>query len=203
MSLQNFIDQLNDFDVNDIDWTRMGVWPATGKIIFCLLLITAIVAGGYFVFVKDLQAEYDRTVSKEVKLRKTFQQKAHQASNLEAYREQMSEMEETFGALVSQLPSDTEVPGLLEDIDEKGTESGLVIQSVTLQKERAREFYVELPIEIKVRGPYHELGTFVSGIASMPRIVTLHNYDIKKGKGGILDMTIEARTYRYRGRGGK
>ncbi|MYM63578.1 type 4a pilus biogenesis protein PilO [Pseudomaricurvus sp. HS19] len=203
MAIQDVIAQLNEFNVNDIDWTRMGVWPVAGKVVFCLLLVAAIVAGGYFVFIKDLNLQLEKVQGQEQKLRADFKKKAHQAANLDAYREQMVEMEESFGALVAQLPSDTEVPGLLEDIDEKGVTSGLQIKSIVLQPERRREYYVELPIEIKVRGPYHDLGVFVSGVAGMPRIVTLHNYEIGKGSGAMLDMTIEARTYRYRDQEGK
>ncbi|BFM14186.1 type 4a pilus biogenesis protein PilO [Maricurvus nonylphenolicus] len=199
MALQDFVDQVNDFDINDIDWTRMGVWPIAGKVIFCLLIVLAIITGCYFLFVKDLNTRLQSVESQEQTLRQTFKSKAFQAANLEAYREQMEEMEKSFGALVAQLPSDTEVPGLLEDIDEKGAESGLVINSIELQPEHTAEFYVELPISVKVSGSYHDLGNFVSGIAGMPRIVTLHDYEIDKAKlGGLLDMTITAKTYRYR-----
>jgi len=104
--------------------------------------------------------------------------------------------------LVSQLPSDTEVPGLLEDIEEKGEASGLNLNGQTFLDERAAEFYVELPIEIKVQGGYHDLGSFVSAIAGMPRIVTLHDFTIVQSKAGRgLDMTILAKTYRYRAQG--
>ncbi|MBR9909829.1 MAG: type 4a pilus biogenesis protein PilO [Gammaproteobacteria bacterium] len=198
MALQDVIDQINSFDINDIDWTRMGVWPVAGKLVLCTLLVTVLVAGGYFFFIKDLNIQLARVTAQEQDLRSTFKTKAFQAANLEAYREQMKEIEESFGALLAQLPSDTEVPGLLEDIDEKGSESGLVISSIELKPEVKREFYVELPISIKVSGPYHDFGTFVSGVAGMPRIVTLHDYDIKAAKtGGLLDMTILAKTYRY------
>ncbi len=203
MAMQDVIAQLNEFNVNDIDWTRMGVWPVAGKVVFCLLLVVGIAAGGYFAFIKDLNLQLEKVQGQEQKLRADFKKKAHQAANLEAYREQMVEMEKSFDALVSQLPNDTEVPGLLEDIDEKGVTSGLQIKSIVLQPERRREYYVELPIEIKVRGPYHDLGVFVSGVAGMPRIVTLHNYKIDKSSGAMLDMTIEARTYRYRDQEGK
>lgn len=204
MALQDVVSQLNEFDINDIDWTRMGVWPLAGKITLCVILVAALVAGGYFLFVKDLNITLERVAAQEQQLRDTFRQKAFQAANLEAYREQMKEMEISFGALVAQLPSDTEVPGLLEDIDERGSESGLMIDSITLQAEKRGEFYVELPISIKVRGPYHDLGVFVSGVAGMPRIVTLHDYDIKKSSTeGMLDMTILAKTYRYRSEGSK
>lgn len=198
MALQDVIDQLNDFDINDIDWSRMGVWPLTGKIVLCVIIVSVILAGNYFLVVKDLNLNFQSEVKKEAQLRTSFEQKAYQAANLDVYREQMQEMEKSFGALIAQLPTDTEVPGLLEDIDEKGTESGLNIASITLKGERAAEFYVELPIDIKVSGSYHDLGAFVSGIAAMPRIVTLHDYSIQKAKSGLLDMSITAKTYRYK-----
>lgn len=200
MALQDVIDQLNDFDINDIDWSRMGVWPIAARVAFCAALVVLILAGGYFLFVKELQAQHERVVSEEQTLKQTFRSRAFQAANLDAYREQMAEMEKSFGALVAQLPSDTEVPGLLEDIDEKGAESGLVIKSIDLKPEVTAEFYVELPISIHVTGTYHDMGAFVSGVAGMPRIVTLHDYDIKASEEdeGLLDMTILAKTYRYK-----
>jgi len=203
MALQDVLEQVKDFDINDIDWTRMGSWPVAGKAVLCILLAVLIVVGGYYFFVKDLNLQLDSVTAKEGDLRSSFKIKAHQASNLEAYRAQMIEMEESFGALISQLPSDTEVPGLLEDIDEKGTSSGLDIESITLQNEKSAAFYIELPISIKVSGSYHDFGSFVSGVAGMPRIVTLHDYQIKKDKDGLLSMTILAKTYRYKSKGGK
>lgn len=199
MAVQDVIDQLSDFDINDVDWTRVGVWPFAGKAVLAVLLSCAIVASGYFFFVKDLNVKLEKVTSSEESLKVSFKSKAFQAANLDAYREQMKEMETSFGALVAQLPSDTEVPGLLEDIDERGADSGLLIESISLQKENSREFYVELPISINVSGPYHDFGAFVSGVAGMPRIVTLHDYSIKRqDRGGLLDMTILAKTYRYK-----
>jgi len=201
MALQDVIDQLQDFDVQDIDWNRIGVWPVAARASCGVLLAVAIVVAGYFFVVKDLSMLEDKAVKKEQQLRSSFKIKAFQAANLDSYREQMIEMETSFGALVAQLPSDTEVPGLLEDIDEKGSESGLLISSITLRPEKAAEYYVELPISIQVSGTYHDLGSFVSGIASMPRIVTLHDYSVKKGNSSaLLDMTILAKTYRYKGK---
>jgi type IV pilus assembly protein PilO len=112
----------------------------------------------------------------------------------------MVEMEESFGALVSQLPSDTEVPGLLEDITNKGLLNGLDIASIDLQKEQAREFYVELPIAIAASGSYHDLGAFISGMAGLPRIVTLHDFQISSNKDDANDLTMSiiAKTYRYK-----
>ena len=111
----------------------------------------------------------------------------------------MAEMEESFGILLGQLPADTEVPGLLEDMTEKAVDNGLEIDSIKLQPERTQEFYIELPIAIEVEGTYHDLAAFVSGIASLPRIVTLHDYKIKTNKQlGTQSMSITAKTYRYK-----
>lgn len=197
MALADTLEQLQNFDINDIDWDRIGVWPLPARIAVCAVLVIAILCGVYFMVIEDLNLQKDRVVAEEGDLRKAFETKSFQAANLEAYRQQMAEMEESFGALVKQLPSDTEVPGLLEDIDEKGTESNLVIDSIDLRPEKVGEFYVELPIDIKVNGSYHDLGAFVSGVAGMPRIVTLHNYSITE-KDGRLAMSIGAKTYRYK-----
>lgn len=111
----------------------------------------------------------------------------------------MAEVEKLFSALLAQLPSDTEVPGLLEDITEIGHGASLNISSITLQPERAAEFYVELPIKIVAEGGYHDVGAFVSGVAGLPRIVTLHDYSLSaKGSGGLLALEIQAKTYRYK-----
>ncbi len=198
--LSKFIEQLQDFDVNDIDFNRVGVWPAPGKIFLCLVAAGAIIAGCYFMFIKDRQLTLESEKTKEVSLRKDFETKAYEAANLETYREQMVKMEESFGALVSRLPSDTEVPGLLEDISDKGEESRLEIESIDLKKEVVSEIHVELPISIDVAGGYHEFGAFVSGIAGMPRIVTLHDFKIERDQkeNGLLKMNMLAKTYRYK-----
>ncbi|EGG30305.1 Type IV pilus biogenesis protein PilO [Aequoribacter fuscus] len=140
-----------------------------------------------------------RAEQKELDTKKDFEDKAFKAANLDAYKRQMLEMEDSFGALVSQLPSDTEVPGLLEDITNKGLANGLEIASIDLQDERADEFYVELPIAIVATGSYHDLGSFVSSMAGLPRIVTLHDFSIETARGGgDLRMNMIAKTYRYR-----
>lgn len=196
MAFQDTIEQIQNIDLSDVD--RIGVWPVFVRAAIWLLVLVLIFVGTYFLFIKDLNADLAREENREGQLRAQFEEKAHEAANLDAYREQMVEMEEAFEGLVSQLPSDTEVPGLLEDIEEKGEASGLNINSQQFQQERAAEFYVELPIEIKVQGAYHDLGSFVSAIAGMPRIVTLHDFDIGPSQAGNnLDMTILAKTYRY------
>ena len=202
MAFADALEQIQNFDISDVDWEKVGIWPVWVKAMLATVMAVAILALTYFLFVKDLELQLASSVSKEVQLKKTFEDKSEQAANLEAYREQMVEMEQSLGALVSQLPSDTEVPGLLEDIDEKGSSSGLSIDSIKLEPEAAAEFYIELPIKIVVQGGYHDFGAFVSGISSMPRIVTLHDYVIEPNKEGtFLQMNISAKTYRYKSQG--
>lgn len=199
MSFAEFREQLQNFDVNDIDFEKMGVWPAPAKIFVAVLLIAVVFAATYYVWIKDLNMQLETIVKKEATLKESFRKKSFEAANLEAYRAQMVEMKTTFDSLLSRLPTDTEVPGLLEDIDTRGSESGLTINSIKLEAERAAEYYIELPISIDVEGGYHDLGGFVSGVAGMPRIVTLHDYSItRKTNSAELAMKISAKTYRYK-----
>lgn len=199
MALEDSMRAMREFDLGDLDFDNVGSWPTPIKAICWVIILIATLTLGYYYHIQDLQTQLEKQEKKEVTLKKDFEKKAFQAANLEAYRQQMVEMEESFGALVSQLPSDTEVPGLLEDITNKGLLNGLDIASIDLQKEKAREFYVELPIAISASGSYHDLGAFISGMASLPRIVTLHDFKITTDKkGGGLDMNIIAKTYRYK-----
>lgn len=199
MALSDSLQQLREFDFSDLDFESIGVWPLPVRVVLLVLLFCLVLAGTYYFHIRDLGAQLERVQAQESKLKKTYEEKAFQAANLEAYREQMAEMEKLFGALLAQLPSDTEVPGLLEDITEIGHGASLNIASITLQPERSAEFYVELPIKIVAEGGYHDVGAFVSGVAGLPRIVTLHNYSLSaRGDGGLLSLEIEAKTYRYK-----
>ncbi|TNE82935.1 MAG: pilus assembly protein PilP [Deltaproteobacteria bacterium] len=199
MAFSESFQQLKEVDLSDLDFETIGVWPLPVRIILLALVFCAVLAGSYYFHVKDLGIQLEATRAQEAKLKQTFEQKAFEAANLDAYRNQMAEMEKLFGALLAQLPSDTEVPGLLEDITEIGQGASLNIVSITLQPERAAEFYVELPIKIVAEGGYHDVGAFVSGVAGLPRIVTLHDYSLStKEKGGLLTLEIEAKTYRYK-----
>jgi type IV pilus assembly protein PilO len=200
MAFEDTVRSLREFDVNDLDFDNVGSWPLAIKGLIWAGLVIAVLIGGYYYHIEDMQLELAKAEAKEVTLKKDFEAKAFQAANLDAYRQQMVEMEESFGALVSQLPSDTEVPGLLEDITNKGLLNGLDIASIDLQKESAKEFYVELPIAINASGSYHDLGAFISGMAGLPRIVTLHDFQITADKKNAnkLDMKIIAKTYRYK-----
>jgi type IV pilus assembly protein PilO len=200
MALDDITRSLREFDIASLDFENVGSWPVAVKVAIWGLLLAAVLVGGYYYHIKDLQAELAQVEAQELELKKDFEKKAFQAANLDAYRQQMVEMEESFGALVSQLPSDTEVPGLLEDITNKGLLNGLEIASIQLQQEAAREFYVELPIAISASGSYHDLGAFISGMAGLPRIVTLHDFTItaKGDDANNLGMSIIAKTYRYK-----
>lgn len=198
-NMSEYMEQLQNLNFSDIDWDRVGVWPAPARIFLCVAAAALLVVGAYFAIVKDKNMQLAGAERTEVDLKSKFEKKAFEASNLDKYRQQMQEMEASFEALKKQLPKDTEVPGLLEDIDEKGIDSRLTIESITLQPEKASEFYIELPIDVKVEGGYHEFGAFVSGVAGMPRIVTLHNFEINRSKSaGNLVMNIQAKTYRYK-----
>ena len=200
MALEDSLRSLREFDVNDINLDNIGSLPIAVKVILCTLLFALVLAGGYYYHVKNLQAQLASVQSREAVLKQDYEKKAFQVANLDAYRRQMAEMEESFGALISQLPSDTEVPGLLEDITNKGLLNGLEISSIDLQPEVSREFYVELPIAIVASGSYHDLGAFVSGMAGLPRIVTLHDFTIRSTNddSASLSMNITAKTYRYK-----
>ncbi|MFK8021918.1 MAG: type 4a pilus biogenesis protein PilO [Pseudomonadales bacterium] len=200
MAFRDSIDSLQEFDLGDLNFENIGSWPHAVKVVLWVLVFLLMGFIGYKLYISDLNESLQSEQSQEIKLRQDYADKADKAANLDAYREQMDEMEETFGALVRQLPSETDVPGLLEDIDAKAVTTGLEVLSIDLQLEQAAEFYVELPIEIIVKGTYHDLGAFVSGVAGLPRIVTLHDFDIERGKenDGSLVLTITAKTYRYR-----
>ena len=204
MNVNEWLDSLRKIDINDLDLNNLGSWPSAVKTIAGGLLMVLVLAGGYFFHIQDLQTQLDQARNDETSLREQFSTKAFQAANLPAYKSQMVEMENTFGALLRQLPSDTEVPGLLEDITRTGLGSGLEFEEIKLLPEAAQQFYIELPIQITVTGTYHDLATFVSGVASLPRIVTLHDFEIKPVDAkspGKLRMSILAKTYRYNDKG--
>ncbi|QLC73494.1 type 4a pilus biogenesis protein PilO [Pseudomonas sp. LPB0260] len=204
MSLSESLESLRKIDVSDLDFNNVGSWPAAVKFIAGVILFVAVLALGYNFHLQDLQVQLEGQQAQEDVLKQQFATKAFQAANLEAYRAQMEEMEVSFGALLKQLPGDTEVPGLLEDITRTGLGSGLEFEEIKLLPEAAQQFYIELPIQIKVVGAYHDLATFVSGVASLPRIVTLHDFELTPAETDStskLRMSILAKTYRYNDKG--
>ena len=205
MALQDSLNQLRGLEFGDLDVNNIGGWPSPLKAIILVLLIIVVVGAGYFLYLTDKQTSLDAARKQEGTLKSEYEAKAFQAANLPQYRQQKEEMEVSFGTMLRQLPSDTEVPGLIEDITLAALDNGLQIESIDLQPEHKAEFYVELPITIGVSGEYHDVGSFVSAVANLSRIVTLHDFTIKPSSGGNqnLKMSIVAKTYRYLGQGDK
>ncbi|MCK5382122.1 MAG: type 4a pilus biogenesis protein PilO [Gammaproteobacteria bacterium] len=189
-----------NLDINDLDLTNVVRWPAAAKAVVILFLMGGVIFLGYWFHTKDQLADLAKAEEKETGLKVIFETKAKQAVNLEAYERQLEEMRESFGAMLRQLPNKTEVADLLVDVSQTGLASGLEFKLFQPRAEVPREFYAELPISIQVVGNYHEFGEFVSGVASLPRIVTVHNVSIaraEKSKSGLLKMNLTAKTYRY------
>lgn len=191
-----------NIDLNDLDFENIGSWPLPVKLVANLLVCFMIAFLGYWFDTKNQIQSLNTAEAEELSLRSTFETKQHKAANLGAYKEQMATMKASFGALLRQLPEKTEVPGLLEDISHQGLATGLEFRSIRLQPEREIDFYVELPIEISVVGNYHQLAEFVSNVAALPRIVTLHDFvirlqDPQNQDYSQLVMNITAKTYRY------
>ncbi len=184
------------FDINDLDLSSSGNWPIGVKVVCYILIVVLMLGLGWKFYILEKRELLNREVVKEANLKKVYQDKAFQVSRLDALRKQMADVEERFAELTKQLPTEKEVPGLLDDITNLGRESGLSIGLIALAPEVKQEFYIELPIDIKVGGSYHQMGTFVSGIAALDRIVTLHDYSISPSGNGV-SMNIRAKTYRY------
>jgi len=205
MNPSSWMDSLRKVELSELDLNNIGSWPTAVKVIAGVLLMALILGLGYNFHISDLEAQLQQQADQEATLKEQFSTKAFQAANLETYTEQMKEMETSFGAMLRQLPSDTEVPGLLEDITRTGLGSGLEFEEIKLLPEVTQQFYIELPIQISVTGTYHDLATFVSGVASLPRIVTLHDFEVKpmdpKASNSQLRMSILAKTYRYNDQG--
>jgi type IV pilus assembly protein PilO len=195
--LQELLDQLRNLDPND-----PGRWPLGVRLGTVILLFVVAAASGYWFFVwKSLHPVLLDARAKETELFNTLESKARKAANLQAYKSQLAEMEKSFGAMLRQLPNKTEVPNLLVDISQTGLAAGLEEKLFQPQGEVRKDFYAELPITIRLTGGYHEMGNFASGIAALPRIVTLHDIEItpagKEGSPGNLVLNVTAKTYRY------
>ena len=190
-----------DIDLNNLDLSNIGSWPLLVKGVIIAVVAVAVLAAGYFFDVQAQQENLDQIITEENRLKSDFEVKQAKAANLEAYKTQMVEMKDSFGAMIRQLPSKTEVEDLLVDISQTGLASGIEFLLFKPLKERHIEFYAELPITLKMTGTYHQFGEFVSGIAALPRIVTLENISIKRGGKGkrkdTLTMNVTAKTYRY------
>jgi type IV pilus assembly protein PilO len=193
----NFIEQLRTLDPRDV-----GRWPLAVRGFFVVLIFVICAAVAWYLFVwNDDRPILQKAEADELDLRSQFENKQQRAANLDAYKAQLAEMERSFGAMLRQLPGRTEVPNLLVDISQTGLAAGLQEKLFQPAGEQSKGFYAELPIKIRLVGTYHEFGTFVSGIAALPRIVTLHDIQIapvEKTSGfDQLQLDLTAKTYRY------
>lgn len=188
---------MNLSELNDLDINNIAGWPLPARVFMIALVFFGVLGLGYWFDIKDQRINLQKVEAKEQELRQTFEVKAKKAANLAAYEQQLEEMKESFGAMLRQLPNKTEVAELLVDISQTGLASGLEFELFKPQSEVPREFYAELPISIRVKGDYHEFGNFISGVAALPRIVTVHDVNITPGKEGGLNMDLLAKTYRY------
>ena len=188
---------MNLSDLNDLDFSNVANWPMPARMALISVVFVAVLGLGYWFDIKDQGIRLEKAEQKEMQLRKTFEAKAGKAANLVAYEQQLEEMKASFGAMLRQLPNKTEVAELLVDISQTGLAAGLEFKLFKPQNEVPKEFYAELPISISVKGHYHEFGNFISGVAALPRIVTVHNINMAPGENGELTMDILAKTYRY------
>ncbi len=192
----NYVDELKNLDVNDI-----GRWPLPFRVgVIVLAFIIVVGLGTWFFIVKDKMPQHQRVVADETSLRTTFENKQRKAANFDAYKAQLEQMEQSFGTMLRQLPGETEIPSLIVDISQTGLASGLQEKLFEPQAEVPKEFYAEKPIKIRLSGGFHEIANFVSGVAALPRIVTLHDIRISPDDQEAFDrltMEVTAQTYRY------
>ena len=192
----NYIDELKSLDVNDI-----GRWPLLFRAaVIAITFVLVVGLGVYFTIVKDKYPLLTRAEAEEESLRITFENKQRKAANYDAYRAQLDQIQESFGTMLRQLPGETEIPSLIVDVSQTGLAAGLQEKLFEPQAEIPKDFYAEKPIKIQLSGGYHEIANFVSGVAALPRIVTLHNINITRENQEAFDeltMEVTAQTYRY------
>ena len=184
-------------DIQNLDPENPGIWPLPIQLMAIAIACIAILYAGWHFDISEQRVKHTKEVATEETLIDTYTRKQRKAANLKALKEQMQEMEQSFGDMIRQLPNKTQVAELIVDISQTGLAAGLEFDLFQPQGEKPAEFYAEKPINIKVRGNYHQLGEFISGVAALPRIVTTHDIKITKaGESGQLSMTAVAKTYR-------
>lgn len=185
-------------EIRDIDFNDIPSWPTWTKLAATGVISIAILFAGYWFIVADQIKDFEKVQREEQKLKTTYLEKKALAINLEAYRQQIEDIQETFGVMLKQLPDRTEVPELLIDITQAGLGRGLQFDLFKPQNRRVADFYAELPINIKVSGTYHQLGNFVSDVAALPRIVTIGDIVLTPvSDTDRLTMTATTKTYHY------
>lgn len=193
------LQQLNELDLNDI-----ARWPRAAKLIFCLLCCALLGGGIYYYVIANSLTALRQEADKEVELKHQFESKAMLASNLEAYKQQMVQLENLVDTQLKQLPNTHEVAGLLDDISFIATDNGLQLNRINWEPEVQHEFSTELPMRIEVVGTYHELGKFTAAMAALPRIVILESFTLNQSKDqeDMIGMSMLAKTYKYNGKAG-
>ena len=201
MTVEQFFQQFNTLDMNNY-----GSWPLSVKITCWIFIFLAVLALGYFVVIRSQLEAIANAQAKEQSLLNEFKEKDSKLRNLQQYQTQLQEMEANFNQQLEQLPKETEIPSLVEDINLTGVNSGLKFKNIRLENEVKQELFIEQPISIEATGDYHAFGAFTTGIAALPRIVTLHDFTVeakqdteKKSDIPVINYTVKAKTYRYVG----
>ena len=192
----NLVEELKSLDVNDI-----GRWPLPFRLAAVALTFIAVLGFGiWFMIVKDLHPRLEAAEADEEEYRLVFENKQRKAANYDAYKAQLDQIEQSFGTMLRQLPGETEIPSLIVDISQTGLAAGLQEKLFQPQAEIPKDFYAEKPIKIELSGGFHEIANFVSGVAALPRIVTLHDITISPDESDGFDrlsLEVTAQTYRY------
>jgi type IV pilus assembly protein PilO len=192
----SLVDELRSLDVNDI-----GRWPLVFRAVVIGIVFAVVVGFGiYWTIVEDRAPQLKRAQGEEQTLRVAFESKQRKAANYDEYKKQLDQMEQSFGTMLRQLPGETEIPSLIVDISQTGLAAGLQEKLFQPQPEVPKDFYAEKPIVIQLSGSYHEIANFVSGVAALPRIVTLHNINVRPDNADVFDrlsIEVTAKTYRY------
>lgn len=205
MSLADSFKSLQEVDLQNLSLNNIGSWPIVIRVFAWIIAFVVILFLGYNFHLSEMMTNLSSLEAKEQELKESYTARAMQAANIEKYRVQMNSIQEDFGSLLRQLPSDTEVPGLLEDITKAGLGNQLVFDQIKLLPEATETYYVELPMDISVTGEYHGMGAFITAVANLSRIVTWHDLSLApvSSDGNILKLQIRAKTYRYKDGGGK
>ena len=182
-------------EINDLDFEQVATWPFEVKSMVALFVVVIGLLSGYYLLVKDKLPILEVAQKKEINLKQVYQGKYRIAVNLEAYKLQLGQLQSDFSSMLKSLPTSNETPGLLDDITLVGTSAGLTFRLLNWQREIPKEFYSELPIEMEVFGGYHNFGQFASEIAGLPRIVTVHDFEVTQ-ESNTLKLKVQAKTYR-------
>ncbi|MCG5534640.1 type 4a pilus biogenesis protein PilO [Ectothiorhodospira mobilis] len=185
-------------DLNNIDLKTIGSAPLPARILVLVVLAAALIGAGYWFDTKNQLQRLDQAQAREPQLRQQFETRQRRAANLDAYKAQLAEMQRRFGTMLRQLPSQTEIPNLLVDISQTALSAGLEIDLFRPENENRRGFYAEKPIRLRMKGSYEEMAHFTSGVAGLPRIVTIHDISLQPEQDAArLVMEATAKTYRY------